>query len=150
MVKNLPANKGDTRAEFDPLVGKIPWRRKWHPTPVFLPGQRSWQATVHGVTKRVRYDRATKQQQSCLLSPFPVFHFEDKPREGNKEKEDRKKRLGKGIEGRFAALQRGALSQRRGSLVLHPSFLSPLQPSFWAFCLFQSKILTVCHVLVKG
>ena len=62
----------------------------------------------------------------------------------------RKKRLGKGIEGRFVALQRGALSQRRGSLVLHPSFLSPLQPSFWAFCLFQSKILTVCHVLVKG
>ena len=31
--------------EFDPWVGKIPWRRKWQPTPVFLPeefhGQRS-------------------------------------------------------------------------------------------------------------
>ena len=30
---------------FDPWVRKIPWRRKWHPTPVFLPvesyGQRS-------------------------------------------------------------------------------------------------------------
>ena len=30
---------------FDPCVGKIPWRRKWQPTPVFLPrkshGQRS-------------------------------------------------------------------------------------------------------------
>ena len=24
---------------FDPWVGKIPWRRKWHPTPVFLPGE---------------------------------------------------------------------------------------------------------------
>ena len=22
---------------FDPWVGKIPWRRKWQPTPVFLP-----------------------------------------------------------------------------------------------------------------
>ena len=36
-------------------VGKIPWRRKWQPTPVFLPGeshgQRSLGATVHGVTK---------------------------------------------------------------------------------------------------
>ena len=36
-------------------VGKIPWRRKWQPTPVFLPGechgQRSLVATVHGVTK---------------------------------------------------------------------------------------------------
>ena len=30
---------------FDPWVGKIPWKRKWQPTPVFLPrkfrGQRS-------------------------------------------------------------------------------------------------------------
>ena len=30
---------------FDPWVGKIPWRRKWQPTPVLLPekshGQRS-------------------------------------------------------------------------------------------------------------
>ena len=23
---------------FDPWVRKIPWRRKWQPTPVFLPG----------------------------------------------------------------------------------------------------------------
>ena len=37
-VKNLPANAGDTRNEgLIPWVGKIPWRRKWQPTPVFLP-----------------------------------------------------------------------------------------------------------------
>ena len=24
---------------MDPWVGKIPWRRKWQPTPVFLPGK---------------------------------------------------------------------------------------------------------------
>jgi len=24
------------RCRFDPWVGKIPWRRAWHPTPVFL------------------------------------------------------------------------------------------------------------------
>ena len=24
---------------FTPWVGKIPWRRKWQPTPVFLPGE---------------------------------------------------------------------------------------------------------------
>jgi len=33
------------RCKFDPWVGKIPWSRKWQPTPVFLPeefhGQRS-------------------------------------------------------------------------------------------------------------
>ena len=27
------------RREFDPWVGKIPWRRAWQPTPVFLPGE---------------------------------------------------------------------------------------------------------------
>ena len=46
------------RCGFDLWVGKIPWRRAWQPTPVFLPGeshgQRSlvaWWATVHRVTK---------------------------------------------------------------------------------------------------
>ena len=24
---------------FDPWAGKVSWRRKWHPTPVFLPGK---------------------------------------------------------------------------------------------------------------
>ena len=24
---------------FDPWVGKIPWSRKWQPTPIFLPGK---------------------------------------------------------------------------------------------------------------
>ena len=27
------------RHRFGPLVGKIPWRRKWHPTPAFLLGK---------------------------------------------------------------------------------------------------------------
>ena len=25
--------------KFDPWVGKVPWRRKWQPTAVFLPGE---------------------------------------------------------------------------------------------------------------
>ena len=28
-----------TRCRFDPWVGKIPWKRAWQPTPVFLPGK---------------------------------------------------------------------------------------------------------------
>ena len=44
------------RPGFNPWVGKIPWRRKWQPTPVLLPrkshGRRSLvQVTVHGVSK---------------------------------------------------------------------------------------------------
>ena len=44
-----------SRCGFHLWVRKIPWRRKWQPTPVFvlgkLHGQRSWRATVHSVTK---------------------------------------------------------------------------------------------------
>ena len=29
--------KGEIRPAFNPWVGKIPWRSKWQPTPVFLP-----------------------------------------------------------------------------------------------------------------
>ena len=31
--------KKHKRPKFDPWVGKIPWRRAWQPTPVFLPGE---------------------------------------------------------------------------------------------------------------
>ena len=50
MLKNFPAMQ-ETQVQF--LVGKIPWKRKWQPTLVFLPREflRVWQATVHGVTK---------------------------------------------------------------------------------------------------
>ena len=41
---------------FDPWFRKIPWKRKWQPTPVFLPEKNpmdrgAWWATVHRVTK---------------------------------------------------------------------------------------------------
>ena len=45
-VKNLPAM---WRPRFDPWVRKIPWRRKWQPTPVFLPGE------FHGQRSLVDY-----------------------------------------------------------------------------------------------
>ena len=32
---------------FNPWVRKIPWRRKWQPTPVFLPGKsHGWRSLV--------------------------------------------------------------------------------------------------------
>ena len=37
------------RRRFHPWVGKIPWCRKWQPTPVFLPGK------FHGQTSLVGY-----------------------------------------------------------------------------------------------
>ena len=49
MVKNPPAN--DRRPEshrFDPWVEKLSWKRKWHPTPVFLPGKSHGQKSLVG------------------------------------------------------------------------------------------------------
>ena len=36
------------RHGFDPLVGKIPWRRAWQLTPVFLPGESHGQGSLVG------------------------------------------------------------------------------------------------------
>ena len=36
------------RPGFDPWVRKIPWRRKWQPTPVFLPGEPHGQRSLAG------------------------------------------------------------------------------------------------------
>ena len=49
MVKNLPANAGRHRRDgFDPWVGQMPWRRKWQPTPEFLPGKSYGQRGLAG------------------------------------------------------------------------------------------------------
>ena len=48
MVKNLPSSVRDIRDMFDPWVGKIPWRRKWQPTPVFLLGESYVQRSLTG------------------------------------------------------------------------------------------------------
>ena len=46
-VKNLPAAQG---LRLHPWVGKIPWRRPWQPTPVFLLGKSHghWRLAVCG------------------------------------------------------------------------------------------------------
>ena len=51
MVKNLPAMQ-ETR--FNAWVGKMPWRREWLPTPVFLPGEYHGQRSLVGYSPRGR------------------------------------------------------------------------------------------------
>ena len=36
---------------FDPSVSKIPWRRAWQPTPVFLPGEYHGQRSLMGYSQ---------------------------------------------------------------------------------------------------
>ena len=50
---------------FDPWVRKIPWRRRWQPIPIFLPGKSHGQRSLLGYSPRghrVRHDLATKPQ----------------------------------------------------------------------------------------
>ena len=52
--KESVCNAGDPG--FDPWMGKIPWRRKQQPTPVFLSGKIPWTEEpggllIHGATK---------------------------------------------------------------------------------------------------
>ena len=51
--KNIPSGGKETpcnakRPRFNLRVGKIPWRRKWQPTPVFLLGEFHGQRSLAG------------------------------------------------------------------------------------------------------
>ena len=59
-VKNWPTNAGDIRdVDSIPGWGRLPWRRAWQPTPVFLPGESHGQRSPAGYSpwgRRVRHD----------------------------------------------------------------------------------------------
>ena len=78
MVKNLPAT---WETWFSPWVGKIPWRRAWQPTPVFLPGESLWTEDPGGPQsmglQRVRCNQETKNSTSLLNSWSPRRNYWD-------------------------------------------------------------------------
>ena len=64
-VKDPPAvqETEETQADacrIDPRVRKIPWRRAWQPTPVFLPGESHWTEEPGGLhsmgSQRIGHD----------------------------------------------------------------------------------------------
>ena len=61
LVKNLPA------IGFDPWAGKIPWRRKRLPTPVFWPGE------FHGLYSSYSRKELDMIEQLSLLLHFDVI-----------------------------------------------------------------------------
>ena len=68
------------RRVFDPWVRKIPWRRKWQPTPVLFPGKSHGKRSLEGYSpqghKSVGHDWATKQHEwhaGNLLSCWKQF-----------------------------------------------------------------------------
>ena len=56
------------RPRFNPWSRKIPWRRKWQPTPVTLPGKSLWTEESGGLpsmgSQRIGHDLVTKQQEA--------------------------------------------------------------------------------------
>ena len=65
------------RCGFHPWVRKIPWRRKWQTTPVFLPakshGQRSFMGfSPWGRKELARQDFVTEQQQQIVDLQYSV------------------------------------------------------------------------------
>ena len=60
MVKNPPANAGD--AGLIPQVRKMHWKRKWQPTPVFLPGKSCEQSSLVGYRAFLNSDLTVEGQ----------------------------------------------------------------------------------------
>ena len=55
---------------FDPWVGKIPWRREWLPTPVFLPGESHAQRSLLGYSPWNHKESDTTEIRIALFD-FP-------------------------------------------------------------------------------
>ena len=56
------------RYGFSPWVGTIPWRRKWQPTPVFLPGE------THGRRSLAGYSPWSRKQSDTLSNLAQHLH----------------------------------------------------------------------------
>ena len=72
--KESACNSGDTG--FNPRVRKIPWRRDWQPTPVFLPGEFHGQRSLVGYSSWGHKEVDTTEQ---------VTHTENMKRDFIKE-----------------------------------------------------------------
>ena len=58
------------RHEFDPWVGKIPWRRAWQSTPVFLPGESHGQRNLVGYSPQVA--KIQTRSANTLIMDLPA------------------------------------------------------------------------------
>ena len=73
--KSSACNVGDS----DLIPGKISWRRKWQPTPVFLPGESHGPRSLAGYSPqgcRVRHDcsdLAYQEIQKCIYDSFMAY-----------------------------------------------------------------------------
>ena len=96
VVKNPPANAGDLKDVGSiPVSGKIPWRRAWQPTPVFLPGESYGQRSLVGYSP---WGRKESDMTERLHFHFHlnIFVTASRVSEGKRKHEDQENRV-KGI-----------------------------------------------------
>ena len=61
------------RPGFDPWVGKILWRRQWHPTPVFSPGESHGRRSLAGYSPWGRKESDTTERLLLTFHSLQVF-----------------------------------------------------------------------------
>ena len=85
VVNTLHTNAGDVkRSEFDPWVRKIPWQRKWQPTPRFLRGKSHGQGSLAGYSPWGHKESDTTEQLSMYTKAGEyVFQFAFNNQEGS-------------------------------------------------------------------
>ena len=61
------------RHGFYPWAGEIPWRRKWQPTPIFLPRESHGQRSLVGyIVHEVAKSWTQLSMQACMSSSFYI------------------------------------------------------------------------------
>ena len=61
VAQTVNSSQSSLAPGFDPRVRKIPWRRTWHPTPVFLPGEAHGRRSLAGYSPWGRKESGTAE-----------------------------------------------------------------------------------------
>ena len=80
--KESACNAGAGKCRFDPWIGNITWRRKWQPTPVFLPGKFHEQRRLVGYSLWDRKESDTTERVYTYVfgrTIVPVSGYNDLP-----------------------------------------------------------------------
>ena len=68
------------RLGFSPWIGKIPWRKAWQPTPVFLPGERHGQRSLADyspqVCKELHMTEGTQHTHTAHIVFIQIVKYE--------------------------------------------------------------------------
>ena len=63
------------RPGFKPWVGKMSWRRKWQPTPIFLPGESHGWRSLGGVTVHRVAELDMTEQLNMLIYKYKYINI---------------------------------------------------------------------------